>query len=516
MNSRRPGSALLLLVIATGLTVKFFATWSPPLIGSAPIQVLKAAATLYPSDPEVLRRLGIAWIQRGETERGIDRLKKSLERNPLAPDTWIALARTHMNDPVMRQTHFEIGIEEARTAARLGAGRPGLSMSVGLMLLRLWPLLDQDARDECLDRLKRAVTRMGPQEVDILARDWFRYSRSWPLLAKVMEASPDACQRTADRLMEKGASLEWRWRLLAAAERRKYAVVRNILDEEVHRDLRESELEEMIRLMDEIRGYARLVDPGDKDWIRYRNFRDELLYKTMIRAVRRYRRRPHERSRQRVLKCLSRLLSRPRTLDLSDLPLRLEEIGIWKKTSDSLAERMRIRLDFYVGDHAGALERAEQLVPAVKPAVAIQVRLLAAKAAMAVRLMTSALRHVNAVLQVDSANLEALWLRTRIKRVLGEPVEDGDMRRLRQASLVTLVDGSADIAVPLVKGVRVEIAVPAGALGKRRMLKVIVDGAVFLEKYLDANESRTWLDLEISDELDRMPRVQVGIFPLSG
>ena len=502
--------AALLVAAAAGLTVHFYSIMAIRLSGSS-LRHLTAAAKLNPVNPEIKRRLGSAWIQAGQTEVGIIWLKKSLQKDPFRPETWLELARAHLTDPVQRERHFEQGIAELRTAARLGPGRPELSLLVATELLRLWPLLDKDAQEECRQRLVRGIAYMKPEQVDDMVRDWFRYSRSWELLAGVLERCPDACGRVSERLLELGAPLEWRWRLLEASERRRYARARSQYVEMERHGIDVPGLEKLIEDLDSIRGYSRLLDPGNMDWVRYRNFREVMLFNVMDQLLRNFERNPEEVSMSEILEQVERLIAQTRVVDLADLPRRLSDLGILK--SDHSRDRiMQIRLDLRVGDHAGALEHAQQLLPALQTGKVVEVGLLAVRAAIAVRLMTMAMRQVEDVLKWDPDNIETLWRRVQIRRFLREDISKSDLEVLQNACLLKVSRDEATTGkIPLVEDVRAGIDVPNGPTGVRRLLQVYLNHAILLEKYLDDSEQIVWLDLPVPTELDEMPMVEAKV-----
>lgn len=506
-------SRILLVLALIGLTGRFFSWLAPRVACFKPLRACRIAVTLNPLDDENLRMLGMAWLDRGDTQKGLLWLNRSLEQNPLSPETWKTLGQTHLTDPVLRQTHFERGIAELRTAARLGPGRPGLSLSVGLELLRLWPLLDEGARDECRLRLSRGIHYMVPDQVDAFTRDWYRYSRSWELLAAVLETCPEACEQVAQRLIELGAPLKWRWRLLEAAERRAYAVIRTRFDEARKQGLTVDKLEEMIGQVERFSGYSRLVDRENKDWERFQVFRESLILLALQRSIRRYRIHSGESQREEVSVWIERAVNQTHVIELADLPRRLEELGFWRSI-DTQSRELRVFLDMRNGNHTAALSGAQELLNTVDGVDAQRVGLLAVRAAMAVRLMTSAQKFAAAVLARDPGNLEALWRRVQISRFLREDVDDEDLKRLGAAAILNLVDKEVEGIVPLLEGVRAGVNVTASSIGSKRLLQVYVDGAIFLEKYLEPEAQIVWLDLPVPEELDSMPIVRAKILDI--
>ncbi len=502
--------AALLVAAAAGLTVRFYSIMAIRFSGSS-LRHLAAAAKLNPVNPEIKRRLGSAWIQAGQTEAGIECLKRSLKADPFRSETWLELAGAHLTDPVQRERHFEQGIAELRTAARLGPGRPELSLRVATELLRLWPLLDKDGQKECRERLIRGIVYMKPEQVDAMVRDWYRYSRSWDLLAGVLERCPDACDRVSARLLELGAPLEWRWRLLDASEKRRYAQIRSRYADMERYGMDIPNLERMIDDLDTIRGYSRLLDSENMDWVRYRNFREVLLFKVMEQSLRNFERTPQDVSMPEILAQVERLIAQTRIVDLADFPRRLSDLGVLK--SDHSRDRiMQIRLDLRVGDHAGALENAQQLLPVLQTGQVVEVGLMAVRAAIAVRLMTMALRQVEDLLKRDPANIEVRWRWVQIKRFLREDVSENDLEVLQNASLLRISrNGAAAGKIPLVEDVRAGIDVPEGPFGGRRLLQVYLNHAILLEKYLDDSEQIVWLDLPVPTELDEMPMVEAKV-----
>ena len=507
-------SAILLVAALVGLTARFFALLAPLVVGPESLRGRRVAAALNPLDADNLRRLGVAFLERGEVQEGIYWLERSLAQNTLSPETWKALGKVHLSNPALRQTHFEQGIAELRTAARLGAGRPRLSLSVGIMLLRLWPLLDEGARVECRGRLQRGIHLMTHGEVDAFTRDWYRYSRSWELLAAVLEKCPDTCRRVAQRLLEMEAPLEWRWRLLAAAERRKYAEIRNRFNELQKRGITVVELDELTAQLGQLQGYGQLIDREDKDWIRTQLFRETLISQALQRSMRHFRINSGKASRQQVMVWLNRVVAQTRIVELADLPRRLEEMGFWR-SNDLLVRELRFTLDMRNGNHAEALSGAQDLWDTVKGAAVLRVGLLAVRAAMAVRLMTSAQDFVDAVLQRDPNNLEALWRRVQIDRILREDVDQADLKRLQIAALIDLAhEATATKALPLVEGVKAGVKVPEAPGGIKRLLQVYLDGAILLEKYLNAEAQTVWLDVPVPEDSEPMPWVRARILEI--
>jgi len=510
--TRRPGLffAAFILVTAAGLTSRLLSIVSTGISGGS-LHHLLSAVKMNPTDPASKRRLGVGWIENGDVASGITWLERSLKLNPLSPDTWLELARAHLTDPVQRERHFEQGIAELRTAARLGPGRPELSLVVGMELLRLWPLLDGETQAECRQRLSRGINHMSPEQVDTMIRDWYRYSRSWDLLASVLERCPDACDHVAEYLLELGAPLEWRWRLLDASERRRYAEIRARYNELLRGGLNVLELEILIQRIDRIQGYARLLNPLDMDWIRYRNFREDLLYQAFEQSLRQFRRHARERQRREVSGWVKRVIFETSILDLADLPRRLNDVGLLRE-DDPQSRILRIHLDLRTGNHAGALERARQLLPTLQGKRFVEVGLLAVRAAIAVRLMTLALQEVEDVLRQDPDNLEALWRRVQVNRFLREDVSQKDLDRLRnEATLEIGGNGKVSAGVPLVEGVRAAVRVPRSAVTENRLLQVYLDGAILLEKYLENEAETVWLDIPFPTEMEPMPNVEAKV-----
>jgi len=503
-------TAALLLLATVGFTARLLSLLAAKT-GTDSIRSYAVAVRLNPVDPDKMRRLGAAWLREGNVPLGIAWLERSLWGNPLSADAWMELGRAHLTDPEQRKHHFELGIAELRTAARLGPGRTGLSLAVGMELLRLWPLLDDDAREECRQRLSRGINHMRPGQVDEMVRDWYRYSRSWDLLASVLERCPDVCTRVARQMLELQAPLEWRWRLMDASERQNYARIRSQYTDLERSGQNVSQLEGMIREMDRIRGYARLVDPKNLDYVRYRAFREQLVFAAFVQSLRQFRRNPLERQRQEVTEWLKQLIFQTRTLDLADLPRRLNDVGLLRP-DDPQSGIQRAHLDLRVGDHAGALDRARQLLPAMNGEPAVEAGLLAVRAAIAVRLMTLALQEVEFVLGLDPDNFEALWRRVQINRIIREDVSPQDIERLQNEAILEIgPGGQASARVPLVEGVRAAVSVPRSAVTEKRLLQVFLDGAILLEKYLGDEAETVWLDIPVPTEFEPMPNVEVKV-----
>lgn len=513
---RRGGllTAALLLVATVGFTMRLLSLLAANT-GTNPIRAYAVAARLNPVDPRNKMNLGTAWLKAGNVPLGIAWLERSLRGNPLCADTWMELGRAHLTDPEQREQNFELGIAELRTAARLGPGRTELSLAVGLELLRLWPLLDDAAQEECRQRLSRGIDHMSPGQLDTMVQDWYRYSRSWELLAAVLEKCPDVCTRVAKKMLELQAPLEWRWRLVDASERQTYARIRSRYTDLERRGPNVSELAAMITEMDQIHGYARLVDPKNLDYVRYRAFREQLVLAAFEQSLRQFRRNPNEPQRKEVTEWLKRLIFQSRTLDLADLPRRLDDVGLLRP-NDPHSGLLRVHLDLRVGDHAGALDRARQLLPAMKGEPAVEVGLLAVRAAIAVRLMTLALKEVEDVLKLDPDNLEAFWRRVQINRVIREDVSPADIERLESAAMVEIgPDGQAFACVPMVEGVRAAVKITGGSGAGKRVLQVFVDGAILLEKYLEAGPQTIWLNIPMPEEIDPMPKLEVNILVIN-
>ena len=508
---RRLLTALLLLLAAAGLTARFLSKAATG-IGGRSLRYRVAAVQINFMDPENMRQLGVALLEQGDVERGIAWLEQSLQKGPLSPQTWVELGRAHLTNLEQRKHHFELGIAELRTAARLGPGRPELSLSVGLELLRLWPLLDNEAQEECRQRLSRGISHMGPEKVNSMIGDWYHYSRSWELLAGVLKSCPNSCKQVGERLLQLGAPLEWRWRLLEASERRHYAEIRTQYNELERRGVSIAELKSLIQKMERLRGYARLLNPQDMDWIRYRNFHEDLLYRVLEQSLRDYKRKPENQLRMDIMDQLERVIQQTHRVDLADLPRLLEELDIWRPGEpNSLI--MRIRLDLRIGDHAAALERAQQLLPSLKaePA-ALEVGLLAVRAAIAVRLMTMALQQIENILHHHPENLEALWRRMQINRFLREDVSQQDIEYLQNESILEIAHkGQTSARVPLVEGVHAGVKIPASSDSKNRLLQVYLDGAILLETYLGAEPRIIWLDVPVPEDVEPMPKLEAKI-----
>jgi len=317
----------------------------------------------------------------------------------------------------------------------------------------------------------------------------------------------------AQRLIELGAPLKWRWRLLEAAERRAYAVIRTRFDEARKQGLTVDKLEEMIGQVERFSGYSRLVDRENKDWERFQVFRESLILLALQRSIRRYRIHSGESQREEVSVWIERAVNQTHVIELADLPRRLEELGFWRSI-DTQSRELRVFLDMRNGNHTAALSGAQELLNTVDGVDAQRVGLLAVRAAMAVRLMTSAQKFAAAVLARDPGNLEALWRRVQISRFLREDVDDEDLKRLGAAAILNLVDKEVEGIVPLLEGVRAGVNVTASSIGSKRLLQVYVDGAIFLEKYLEPEAQIVWLDLPVPEELDSMPIVRAKILDI--
>ena len=457
-------------------------------------------------DSDAAREAGQWMLNKGEKDSGLVLLTRALESNPLNPDIYLLLGRSRLYEEDIENRAFEQGLLELRTAARLGRSRDSIAAETGMQLLALWPILDEKARKECERLLIRGVRVI---ETDALVSTWWRYSRNRSLLASVLESRPEVMRIAADTLTRMGAPLEWRWRLLAANERLEYADLRR-----KYRGYRNNRtrLEELERRMKAILGYGTLLDSNDPDWPRYRIFRERLLLEALENAEQQFRHHPGPQTRETTITLLRRVLEETKNVDLIPIEGLLAGTALWdaeNKPDDSL---LRARLYMRTGNYSRAMELSVATAESRKDQTGayFEARLLATRAAMAMKLMIAARGQVRMILDQDPGHLEANCLMGSILRELRQDIPDGEAERIRKGCQLNLSSGRLERRIPLFPGVNPEIRVPAGRPGQKRLLHLRMDGQVVLERYLSGEGELVSIPMA-GDRLDAGEMIHVSV-----
>ena len=114
----------------------------------------------------------------------------------------------------------------------------------------------------------------------------------------------------------------------------------------------------------------------------------------------------------------------------------------------------------------------------------IEARMMATRAAMAMKLMIAARGQARMILDQVPDHLGANCLMGIILRELRQDIPDEDAERIRKGCQLNLSGGKLEHRLPLFPGVNPQIRIPRGRPGQRRLLHLRVDGQVVVERYL--------------------------------
>lgn len=478
--------SLLLVLVTIVFVARFLSRAS--VRAARPCMNMPASLGLVFCDPEAATGAGRRMLEKNERAAGMVVLSKALRSSPLDADIYLMLGRFRLYAENIRDREFEQGLSDLRTAARLGGSRDDISAEAGLQMLGLWPHLDENERRECERLLIRGIRVL---DTDTLVRTWWRYAKDRELLASVLEPRPKVMPIAADTLTRLGAPLTLRWRLLAANERLEFSRIRS---EYSDARLSAARLKAMAGRMEAIVGYASLVDPDDPDWQRYTIFRERLLLEALENALRQYRHHPGPEALEPAIELLKKVLRDTRNVDLIGVESMMAELGVWAKTTDPEDFLLQARLSLRTGNYSRALELSAKGAEIIEKS--IPALLVAARAAMAMKLMIVARGHLQRILEMDPTHREAKCLMRIIQGELRLNVPQDETNQLKNLCRVTVGGGAMEQRIPMIPGEQIVVAVNPVNPGIKRLLHLRVEGRVVLEQYISSAGERISIPMD--------------------